>query len=132
MLSRLRNERGNWTLISLLVAVAIIGVLFYVFLAPQLGSKNSRAVKEGLVQPKENQTIVGASLDKGRETQCMSNLRQIRMLVDSAKNSDEGLPASLEDMKLGSISTCPVSGKPYQYDAATGTVKCTSPGHERL
>lgn len=131
MFSRFKNQNGNWTLVGLLVGVAIIGILFYVLLGP-MSSKNSQAVKQGLVTPKQGQTVVGASLDKGKETECMSNLRQIRILIDSAKGSGEQPPASIQDMKLGSAGLCPVSNQPYQYDAAAGTVKCTTPGHERL
>lgn len=133
MFSELRNERGNWTLVGLMVAVAIGFVLmFFVFLPHVQQGTGGRAEKEGLINPKEGQTVVGASIDKGKETQCMSNLRQIRMMIESNKMSDEQLPATIQDMRLGSAGMCPVTNQTYQYDPSGGVVKCSTPGHEGL
>lgn len=133
MFSTLGNERGNWTLVGLLAAVGIGFALMFFVLLPQIQQgSGGRARKEGLVNHKEGQTVVGASIDKGKETQCMSNLRQIRMILESTKMQGEQLPASMQDMKLGSTGMCPVSGQLYQYNPNTGQVKCTTPGHERL
>jgi type II secretory pathway pseudopilin PulG len=131
MFSRLRDESGNWTLIGLLVAVAI-GTVLVVFVLLPMMSPGSRAEKEGLIKPKAGQTVVGASMDKGKETECMSNLRQIRMSIDASRAAGEQLPASLQDLKLGSAGTCPMNGQPYQYDPSTGQVRCATPGHENL
>lgn len=135
MFSVLRNERGSWTLIGLLVSIAIIAVLFAVVIFPRIspeGRTKEQAAKEGLIKPKEGQTVLGASIDKGKETACMSNLRGIRQMIDYTKASEESLPASLRDMKLGSAGLCPVTSQPYQYDPATGQARCTTPGHEGL
>ncbi|MEN6371969.1 MAG: hypothetical protein ABFD64_08140 [Armatimonadota bacterium] len=133
MFSTLRNERGNWTLVGLLVAVAIGFVLVFCVLLPRVQQgTGDKAKREGLINPKQGQTVVGASMDKGKETQCMSNLRQIRMTIESDKASGEQLPATIQDMGLGSVGVCPVSNQPYQYDPNAGTVKCTTPGHEGL
>jgi hypothetical protein len=131
LLSLLRSNRGNWTLIGLLVAVAVGLIIMFTVLLPRI-MPGEQARQAGLVQPKPGQTVLGASLDKGKETQCMSNLRQIRMMLNAQSQSGEQLPATLQDMKLGSAGVCPVSGQPYQYDATTGQVKCTTPGHEKL
>lgn len=135
MFSMLRNERGNWSLIGLLVAVAIGMVVFYVVLMPKLNTTSERAQKEGLVTVKKDQTIYGASLDKAKETECSSNLGQIRTMVTSAKAENESgqPPKSLAEMKgLQSIESCPVTKQPYSYNPTTGEVHCTTPGHEKL
>ena len=135
MFSVLRNERGSWTLIGLLVAAGVMMALFFVVLLPKIspeGRTRTQATKEGLVKPKEGQTILGASIDKGKETACMSNLRGIRQILEYTKASGDLLPASLRDMKLGSAGLCPVSNQSYQYDPTTGQVRCATPGHEGL
>jgi hypothetical protein len=134
MFSRLRNENGNFTLVGLLAAVAVIMVLVFVVLLPKLNSTD-KAVKEGLVKPKDGQTIYGASLDKAKETECSSNLRQIRMQISAEKTQSENgeLPPTLDAMKISkSIQSCPVSKQPYVYNPTAGTVQCPTPGHEKL
>lgn len=134
MLSRLRDERGSWTLIGLLVAVAVGLAIFVFVLMPRVipEGKNSQAVKEGLVQPKEGQTVVGASMDKAKETDCSSRIRQIRMSIEQYKAENGNAPATLQDMKLPVAAyfyTCPANGQAYQYDGASGAVTCPTPGH---
>lgn len=132
MFSHVRNERGNWTLIGLLVAVAVgLALVVFVFL-PRMGTGN-QAVKEGLVQPKEGQTVVGASIDKAKETDCNARVRQLRMGIEQYKVSNENPPPTLQDMRLpvaADFYACPANGQPYQYDPASGVVRCTTPGHE--
>jgi len=134
MFSLIKNERGNWTLIGLLVAVAAGLALMFFVLLPKIGPDRltDQATKDGLVQPKEGQTVVGASLDAAKSTACASNLDQIRKMLVYQKTAGEPLPATLQEMKLGSASMCPVSMKLYQYDPNTGAVRCTTPGHEGL
>ncbi len=136
MFLALRNERGNWSLIGLLVAVAIgVGIMAYFLMPGLLGSgtaTGNQAGEQGIVETKPGQTVVGASIDQGKATQCMSNLRQIREWIVYTKTSGDPLPQTIEDMKLGSAARCPVSGQLYQYDPSTGEVKCTTPGHEGL
>jgi hypothetical protein len=141
MFSRLGDERGSWTLVGLLVAVAAGIVIMFVVLLPHINSgggtaTGARAQKEGLVKPGgpsgQSRTLVGASLDKGKETACMSNLRGIRQMITYYKTSGDPLPATLQDMKLGSAAFCPVNHQLYQYDPNTGAVRCLTPGHEGL
>jgi len=131
MMSRLRNESGQWTLVGLMVAIAVGFVILFVVLLPRL-TPGERAVKEGLVKPKEGQTVIGASLDKAKETSCSSSLRQIRMAIDYYKAENGQPPATLQDLKMptsGSFYTCPATGQPYRYDPNSGTVSCSTPGH---
>ncbi|MBI2841803.1 MAG: hypothetical protein HYX78_00215 [Armatimonadetes bacterium] len=129
--SRLRDESGNWTLIGLLVALAAAGALFFVVIMPKMGT-GEQAQQEGLITPEEGQTVYGAAIDKGKETACSSNLRQIRMSIESYKTERGQPPALLQELKLGSGGMCPASGQPYQYDARTGQVICSTQGHQGL
>lgn len=149
MLSLLKNERGNWSLVGLLVALAVGFLIYFTVLMPKMDS-GKKAEQEGLIKPKGNQTVVGASMDKAKETSCSSNLRQVRMLVDQAYTQAGQYPSSLESLErserdspkemgtpkpvaeiLADIS-CPASGQPYNYDPSKGTVSCSTQGHEKL
>lgn len=122
------NNRGNWTLIGLLAAVAIIAVLAYVV----FGSGGLSTVKEDsalLDKGSQKKTLVGKSLDTAKSVDCENRLRQIRSGVEMVKTSstDGRPPATLKDAVPG-VSTsyfyCPVSEKAYVYDPATGRVQC--------
>lgn len=134
MISFIKNERGSWTLVGLLVCVIIgLGLLSFLLL-PRLFSAE-KAKEEGLVQPKEGQTVLGASIDKAKDTQCAGNLRQIRMMIDSYKSEYSKWPASLQDLRMQvapDFFKCPLSGRDYQYDTETGRIVCPTPGHERF
>ena len=76
-----------------------------------------------------------SSLEAGKKTECASNLSQLRQAVQMSRDANDGrLPASLADLGANyrAVETCPTSHQPYQYDASTGTVRCITPGHEKL
>lgn len=136
----LRNERGNWTLIGLLLAVAIVVVLAALMFG---GGGNGKLSPEGRlkqanqesglnVKPKEGQSVVGASMDVAKDTQCQSNLRQIRMSIQMSQQQDGAFPPAIDAKQVGSVQvmSCPVSGQQYTYNPSNGTVKCTTKGHE--
>jgi hypothetical protein len=82
----------------------------------------------------EPQSLPGKVLARARGEGCESNLRQLRMLIDSAKtdNADGKAPASLDALpEAAQIKACPQSKAPYTYDPATGEVHCTYSGHEK-
>ena len=71
------NSGGNWTLIGLLVAAAIIAVVFVVMwggAGPSSVSKDSKLL-EG---PSTKQTVPGRAIDKAKSVDCQERLRQIR------------------------------------------------------
>lgn len=122
------NSRGNWTLIGLLVVAAIIvGAVAYYYGGGQTATVRSDSPL--LDQGSEKQTVVGKSIDTGKAEACRQQLDQIRKGIETYKatgTSDQN-PASLQDLQLGVSNTffqCPVSGQPYLYDPAAGTVKC--------
>ncbi len=114
-------------LIGTLIAVALLLVLTLVFLNGfGLAGKNQRKDKVG-------ETIVGQSIARAKDEKCMAQLSQLRQSIEINTDSVEGgKPQSLQDTKLGSdFYKCPIGGEPYQYDAATGKVRCVHPGHEK-
>ncbi len=135
MLGSVKNERGNLSLVGLLAGVAIIGLLMYFVLLPKLNTSTNRAVKEGLVKPKDGQSVYSAAMDKGKETECMSNLREIRQMIHMEKDANPGgqLSGTLQEMKApNEMMSCPVSKQRYVYDPTAGTVRCVTEGHDKL
>lgn len=125
MLGRLRNERGQWAIIEILVVVAIIAVAAYFILPGYLGGKK----KDGEVDR------VHTPIGQAESVECRNNLNQLRNAIEMERSSSEEgrVPASIADMgpSMSSISRCPVSGKEYSYDPTNGRVSCSTPGHER-
>ncbi len=122
------NRRGNWTLIGLLVVAAIVvGAVAYYYAGGSVGTVKQDSPL--LDQGSSKQTVVGKSIDTGKAEVCRQQLDQIRKAIETYKAtgvSDQN-PASLQDLQLGVSNTffqCPVSGQPYTYDPAAGTVTC--------
>jgi len=122
------NNKGNWTLIGLLAAVAAVVVVgYFVFVKGGVGTveKDSQL----LDKESQKQTVVGKAIDTGKSVDCQERLRQIRSGIEMYRQSSStgGNPPSLRDAVPG-VSTayfyCPVSNKAYVYDPATGTVRC--------
>jgi len=128
------SNKGNWTLIALLLAVAIIVVVAAVYFT----SGSATTVKPNdarLDRASEKHTVVGKSMDSAKAVDCRTRLSQIRTGIQSYKtvNTDESNPPTLGDIGLGVSNDyfqCPVTNRPYTYDPSSGTVQCSSPGHE--
>ena len=135
MIAVILNNRGNWTLISMLVVVAIIAIAGYVIINGNLSSvdKNSDLVdKESL-----KKTTYGKSIEKAQGEDCRQRLNQIRTGIQSYKamSASEDNPPTLKDIGMGVSNTyfyCPVSEEAYQYDPASGTVKCPHSAHSNF
>lgn len=130
----LTNKNGNWSLIGILASAAIIAILTVVYFSGS-GDVSTVSKDSELLGESEKQTTVGKSMDRAKDTECMSQLRQIRSAIDMYKISspDGANPPSLTDLDIGASSkffTCPVSGNKYVYDAATGKVKCVYAPHK--
>ncbi len=122
------DRRGNWTLIGLLAAAAIVVILAAVYFA---GNRMTTVDKDSelLDQSSEKQTVVGKSLDTAKSTACREQLNQIRLGIVNyrATAMTESNPSTLKDIGLGVSSSyfqCPVSGQPYRYDPGSGVVQC--------
>lgn len=80
-------------------------------------------------------TVVGQALARGKDDVCMQNIKQVRMAIELARqqSEDNAPPASLADLKgiPASMLIDPIGKEAYEYDPATGEVKCPHPGHKK-
>lgn len=125
------NNRGNWTLIGLLAAVAIVAILAAVYLVggDSGGTVTVKKDSKLLDSKSTKKTIVGRSIDTGKAADCQQRIHQIRLGIDTYRSSSasETNPSSFKDIGLGVSNDyfkCPVSEEAYRYDPATGTVQC--------
>lgn len=123
------DNRGNWTLIGLLAAAAIVVILAVVYLGGSGEMTTVGGDSELLDKSSEKQTVVGKSLDTAKSTACREQLNQIRLGIVNYKatSTADSNPPSLKDIGLGvsaSYFQCPVSDQPYKYDPGAGTVQC--------
>lgn len=128
------DNRGNWTLIALLAAVAIVVVAAAIYFGA--GPPSTVSGESPLLdKASKKQTVVGKSMDTAKREQCRQQLHQIRLGIATYKISatTNANPPALKDLNLG-VSTnffyCPVSNQPYAYDPATGEVRC--PTHPEM
>ncbi|MCE5323055.1 hypothetical protein LLG46_07045 [bacterium] len=125
------NNRGNWTLIGMLAAVAIICVVA----AMMFTGDNMSTVKKDsplLDKSSNKQTVYGKALDTAKGEDCRQRLNQVRTAIENQKavSTTEGNPKSLNELGLGAgYLRCPVSNQAYVYDPATGAVHCPYPAH---
>jgi len=121
----MKAKRGQ-TMVATLIVIAIILVLIVIFFRPT-NSPSPRADKKGY-------TTMGLARLSALDTQCKSDIDQLRFAIQTAKTSsaDDTFPATLQDTHLGpEFFKCPVGGENYVYDPTTGQVHCPHPGHER-
>ena len=151
----LRNNRGQFGLVGMLVVLVIIAILAYVFipkylkagspvkpmpdLTPELSSGSSAPTPGDAPQapsrvdpPRVDTTI---QRQYGGSPECNSNLHQIRLAIQRYEDMNNEKPSSIKELEslgvIEEISKCGVTKKPYCYDPATGRVSCTTPGHTK-
>jgi hypothetical protein len=125
-----RDNRGSWTLIGLLAAVAIVVVLTVVLMG-KFGGGTVKDDSKLLDTASQKETTYGRAMDTGRSVDCREHLNQIRTAVaqEKAMSGTEDNPASLKALRMSvnaDYFQCPVTKQPYQYDQASGTVHCPS------
>lgn len=119
----LRRPRSQGqSLAGLLVVVVIIGLaVWYFFWGPKRGPK-----REVVSTPK-------AALEQARGTECLAQLQQIRQALQMAQTTEGQNPSSLSQLSSYGVTAqmlrCPQSGQPYQYDPASGQVRCPTHPH---
>jgi flagellin-like protein len=125
------NNRGNWSLLGLLVAVAIVVIAAAYLYGGRGGVVTVDSNSKLLDKASKKQTTLGKAMDTAKAADCRQRLIQIRSAIqmyrDQSTDATPENPKSFKDMGLG-VSTdfyqCPMSGQLYTYDPATGTVKC--------
>ncbi len=109
-------------MVGMLVAVAIIAVAA-VFILPRLLGGTTPDGKK-----------VKAPITVARDTVCQTNLRSVRQSIEVYRTGDTESknPSSLDELRElpQDLRRCPVGGETYQYDPATGSVRCPHSGHE--
>lgn len=125
------NNRGNWSLIGLLVTLAIViaAAAYFMGKAPAGGPSTVGKNTSVLDSQSKKGTVFGKAIDTGKATDCREHLNQIRLGIAAYKASatDDRNPQSFKDIGLSvgmDYFQCPMSNVPYTYDPATGTVKC--------
>ncbi len=126
MFRTLRDRRGQWAIIEILVVAAIIILAAYFILPTYLS---------GAGKGKNGETDrVHTPVGQAESVECRNNLSQLRSAIEMETQSSETgrPPASLADLgpSMSSVSKCPISGKEYTYDPS-GRVSCATPGHEQ-
>lgn len=83
-------------------------------------------------QDQVGNTVVGQALARAKDEKCMEYLKQVRQGIQVYMTSSDTPPQSLTELKFpAELLICPIDKKPYDYDSATGTVKCKHPGHQK-
>ena len=123
----MRRERGQ-TLVGLVIVIAIMAILAVAVMRPwALGGTARPARADG-----KGSTVPGLAKLKANDTECQSDLAQVREFIQIARaNADDQPPATLAEIPglPKSFLSCPLGHEPYQYDPATGAVRCVHPGH---
>lgn len=124
------NNRGNWSLIALLAAVAIVIIVAAMIFGKNGTGPSSVKANSPLLDPhSKKQTIVGKAIDTSKASVCREQLVQIRQGIQAWKATEatEANPPNLKAIGLSvgqEFYRCPMTNQPYTYDPATGAVKC--------
>ncbi|MEO7453834.1 MAG: hypothetical protein ABIV13_03615 [Fimbriimonadales bacterium] len=124
-----KTERGS-SLMGLLVAIVIIGVLAAVYLTGGVGifggSTDLPARADG-----QGKTTIGRAAARAKDEVCRSNLRQVNISIEVQKTADQ-IPSTLSELGLGeAFLKCSIPpNEAYRYDGQGGRVTCPHPGHE--
>lgn len=111
------SRRRAFALIELLVVIVIILILVGGYF--------------GLRGKGQGKSVPAKAIEKAESVECRTYLSQVRQNVQMETSTGEAPPQTLDQEPTKSISRCPVSGMPYNYNPQSGQVNCTTPGHER-
>jgi prepilin-type N-terminal cleavage/methylation domain-containing protein len=115
------GNRRAFSLVEILVVVVIIMILAAIMLPRYLGGAKNAAGQK-----------TASPMQRAKGVDCANNLSQIRLAYQAQTiGDDENKPRSLAELRGPSPSmlACPVGKEPYQFDPATGAVRCVHPGH---
>ena len=125
MMSAPIKRPAGFMLVELLLVVAIIALVVVAYYG--LNRKAGEGDDETMARSTPAQ-----AMDAAKKAECANNLHNLRLLIESQRTIEGDYPQTFNPGKSGGMTHCPVSGKPYQYDPATGRIWCTTPGHESL
>ena len=120
---RSSREGGFFTLIGLLIVIAIIGILMAMYGMPGGGGSSSSGTPI---------SVAGGAKERAEDVLCQNNVQQLRAAIAIYQGNSQSWPPSLESLNSGVGLTCPVGGEPYDYDPSAGQVHCIHSGHERF
>ncbi len=116
-MGRCARRRRGLALIELVAAIAIIAVLAAVMYGAWGRGKD------------EDKPLPEQALDRAKGVECQEMIRQVRMAIDMDK-MESGTPPPSIPSSVADYAKCAETGEPYSYDPQTGSVRCTTPGHE--
>lgn len=117
--------RRGFTLVSTLATIAIILILVAAYFTGGFGMVGGKGAgaKGPVAQVKRQASAV----------ELRSNLQQVRAAIEMRAQTDDGFPASLDELGLpAEVLICPIGKQRLQYDPATGRVWSPTPGYENL
>jgi hypothetical protein len=120
-----RSSGGFFTLIGLLLAIVIIGILLVMYVLP-----GGTGGVGGTGGTGDTTTIITGTKGRAQDAVCRNNLAQLRAAIGIQAGTGSGNPPSLAGLSAGVDLSCPSEGEPYEYDPSTGQVSCLHPGHE--
>lgn len=116
--------RRAFTLIEILVVLVIIIILSSVIYGVYVGGQGKNAPPGKAHSP----------MQRARDTVCINNIRSVRQSIEASRvgDTEEKFPASLTELRelSAELRACAEGKEPYQYNSATGEVRCVHPGHE--
>lgn len=115
-------RRAGFVFVEILLVIVIIGLLIGGYYGLSASGKHQAETKSTPAQ----------AIEKAKSVECANNLNQLRQLIQMYLIDHDAYPREFDPGQQGSMGRCPVSGRPYVYDPQTGTIHCTTPGHESL
>jgi hypothetical protein len=121
-----RSLRGNTLAATLVVAVIILAAT--VVLMTGKGGAEPKMKADG-----RGKTVLGNAKATAEDSVCVSNLSQVRQLIQVAQATDEEFrPSTVAEIPgATSVGKCPVGKETYNLDPTNLNVSCPHLGHEK-
>lgn len=124
----MRTKQNGLSLIGTMVALVILLGATAFYFTGGLG-----LMEEPSERPDgKGETIVGRSMYAAKDSNCRTQLQQLRMsVVIHTDPVNDIFPTRIQDLEMGlSYYLCPVGEENYGYNPSTGEVSCPHLGHE--
>ena len=99
--------------ITILFSLLIAAIIIYATIVLYTGGKNQ-------------DEVIKTPLERGKQVQCLAQIRRIETALQMYRAQEGRFPASLRDLEdmAESEFSCPVTGCRYEYNPTTGKVSC--------